>query len=69
MLNKELIHYNDKLYWVYRKVKQSQIKENHINDVKDMWLCDLVLRSKNQDETQLIFVREIEEAVIVKDII
>jgi hypothetical protein len=69
MLNKELIHYNDKLYWVYRKVKQSHIKENHINDVKDMWLCDLVLRSKNQDETQLIFVREIEEARIVKDII
>jgi hypothetical protein len=34
-----------------------------------MWLCDLVLRSKNQDETQLIFVREIEEAKIVKDII
>lgn len=69
MLNKELIHYNDKLYWVYRKVKQTHIKENHINDVKDMWLCDLVLRSKNQDETQLIFVREIEEAKIVKDII
>jgi hypothetical protein len=69
MLNKELINYNDKLYWVYRKVKQSQIKENHINDVKDMWLCDLVLRSKNQDETQLLFVREIEEAKIVKDLI
>jgi hypothetical protein len=69
MLNKELIHYNDKLYWVYRKVKQSHIKENHINDVKDMWLCDLVLRSKNQDETQLLFVREIEEATIVKNII
>ena len=69
MLNKELIHYNNKLYWVYRKVKQSHIKENHINDVKDMWLCDLVLRSKNQDETQLLFVREIEEAKIVKDLI
>ena len=69
MLNKELIHYNDKLYWVYRKVRQTQIKENHINDVKDMWMCDLVLRSKHQDETQLIFVREIEEAVIVRDII
>ena len=69
MLNKELINYNHKLYWVYRKVKQSHIKENHINDVKDMWLCDLVLRSKNQDETQLLFVREIEEAKIVKNII
>jgi len=69
MLNKELIHYNDKLYWVYRKVKQSHVKENHINDVKDMWLCDLVLRSKNQDETQLLFVMEIEESTIVKNII
>jgi hypothetical protein len=69
MLNKELINYNDKLYWVYRKVKQSHIKENYINDIKDMWLCDLVLRSKNQDETQLLFVREIEEAKIVKQII
>jgi hypothetical protein len=69
MLNKELINYNDKLYWVYRKVKQSHIKENYINDVKDMWLCDLVLRSKNQEEIQLLFVREIEEAKIVKDII
>jgi hypothetical protein len=69
MLNKELINYNDKLYWVYRKVKQNHINENHINDVKDMWLCDLVLRSKNQEEIQLLFVREIEEAKIVKDII
>jgi hypothetical protein len=34
-----------------------------------MWLCDLVLRSKNQEEIQLLFVREIEEAKIVKDII
>lgn len=69
MLNKELINYNDKLYWIYRKVNQGHIKENHINDVKDMWMCDLVLRSKNQDVTQLIFVREIEEAQIVKDLI
>jgi hypothetical protein len=69
MLIKELINYNDKLYWIYRKVKQTQVNENHINDIKDMWLCDLVLRTKNQEETQLLFVREIEEASIVRDII
>lgn len=69
MLIKELINYNDKLYWIYRKVKQTQINENDINDIKDMWLCDLVLRTKNQEETQLLFVREIEEATIVRDII
>lgn len=69
MIPSEFINYNDKLYWVYRKVRQSQIKENYINDVKDMWMCDLVLRSKNQDDTHLLFVREIEEAKIVRDII
>lgn len=69
MFNKELINYNDRLYWVYRKVRQTQIKENYINDVKEFWLCDLVLRTKNQEEVWLLFIREIEEAVIVKDLI
>lgn len=69
MLNKELITYNNKLYWVYRKVKQNHVKENHINDIKEMWLCDMVLRSKNQEEVWLVFVREIEEAKIIQDII
>lgn len=69
MIPRDFINYNDKLYWVYRKVKQSHVKENHINDVKDMWMCDLVLRAKNQDDTELIFVREIEDAKIIQDII
>ena len=69
MFNKELINYNDKLYWVYRKVKQSHVNEKYINDIKEMWLCDMVLRTKNQDEVWLLFVREIEEAKIVKDLI
>lgn len=69
MLNKELITYNNKLYWVYRKVKQNHVNENHINDIKEMWLCDMVLRSKNQEEVWLVFVREIEEAKIIQDII
>lgn len=69
MFNKELINYNNKLYWVYRKVKQSHVNEKYINDIKEMWLCDMVLRTKNQDEVWLLFVREIEEAKIVKNLI
>jgi hypothetical protein len=61
MLPTEYLNYNDKLYWVYRKVRQSRIKEEHINDVKDLWHCDMVLRTKNSDETYLIFIREIQE--------
>ena len=68
MLPKEFINYQDKLYWVYRKVKHSQVKEGSVTDLRDFWMCDMVVRSKTQDDT-LLFLREIEEAKIVKDII
>jgi hypothetical protein len=66
---KELITYQDRLYWIYRKVKFSSIKEGYVNDVKIFWNCDLVVRSRNQNDETLLFLREIEEAKIVKDII
>lgn len=69
MLGKELITYQDKLYWVYRKVNNSQVKEGSVSDLKDFWLCDMVVRSKNQNNDTLLFMREIEEAKIVKEII
>jgi hypothetical protein len=69
MITTEFINYNDKLYQLYRKVKQSHVKEGHINDVKDMWNCDLVLRTKNEEEVYLLFIKEIEEAKIIKNII
>ena len=37
MLSKELVKYQDKLYWVYRKVKASVIKEGYVNDLKEFW--------------------------------
>jgi hypothetical protein len=67
MINKELITYNDKLYWVFRRVKEKHIKENHINDLRDIWSCDLVLRTKNQDEVWLVYVVEIKDAVLVEE--
>lgn len=63
LLNKELVNYQDKLYWVYRKVKSTSIKEGHANDVKEFWLCDLVVKNKNDDF--LLFLREIPEAKII----
>jgi hypothetical protein len=65
MLNKELINHNNKLYWVYRKVKQSHVNENFINDIKEMWNCDLVLRSKLEEDFMLFFMREIEELEMI----
>jgi len=65
MLNKELVNYQDKLYWVYRKVKSSQVKEGSISDLKVFWRCDVAVRNRNQNDDLLLFLREIEEATIV----
>lgn len=65
MLNKEYIIYNDKLYWVYRRIKESSVPKDEINNLRDYWLCDNVLRNKNQELTFLVFVREVSEAEIV----
>lgn len=65
MLPREYINYQDKLYWVYRKVNQSQVKEDSVSDLKDFWMCDIVIRSRNQNDSTLLFMREIEDAKIV----
>ncbi len=65
MLNKELINYQDKLYWIYRKVKQSQVKQELITELRDFWMCDLVVRDRNSDDSKLIFLREITDVVLV----
>lgn len=65
MLNKELINYKDKLFWVYRKVKHDHIREGFVNDVKEFWKCDIVVKSKFNNDDLLLFLREIEDATIV----
>jgi hypothetical protein len=69
MLPKEYINYQDKLYWIYRKVKHSQVKEGSVTDLKDFWMCDMVVRNRNQNDDVLLFLREIEEAKIVREVI
>jgi len=69
MLNKELVNYQDKLYWVYRKIKHSQVKEGSITDLRNFWMCDMVVRNRINNDDILLFMREIEEAEIVKDLI
>ena len=67
MLNKELVNYQDKLYWVYRKVKNSQVKEGSITDLRNFWMCDMVVRNRINNDDTLLFMREIGEAEIVID--
>jgi hypothetical protein len=65
MLTKELVIYQDKLFWVYRKVKQSQVKTGSVTDLRDFWLCDVVVKSRNNNDDMLLFLREIPEATLV----
>jgi hypothetical protein len=69
MLNKELVTYQNKLFYVYKKIKQDRIKDGYVNDIKDFWLCDVVVRSRMNDDDTLLFLREIEEAQVVRDVI
>jgi hypothetical protein len=61
----EIVNYQDKLYRVYRRINKNRIKEGCINDVKEMWHCDIVLKNKNQEDETLMFLIEIPDAIIV----
>jgi hypothetical protein len=69
MFPKELVNYQDKLYSVYKKLKPHQIIDSSINDMKDLWRCDVVVRSKQNNDDTLFFLRLIEDAEIVRDLI
>jgi len=63
----DMVNYQNKLFWVYRKVNKRLIKENHILDVRDLWHCDTVLKTKNQEEDMLIFLVEIPDATVIDE--
>lgn len=69
MVGQNLINYQDKLYWIYRKVKQHQVKEGSITELRDFWMCDIVIKSRNNQDETLLFMRECPDAVIVRDLV
>ena len=69
MIPKELVQYQNKLYYVYKKMRPDSIKDGYINDVRDHWRCDVVVRSKTNNDDTLLFLKIIEDAVIAQNII
>lgn len=67
MLNKELINYQDKLYWVYRRVKEDQIKTGYVSDLKEYWYCDMVVKGRTGNDGILLFLRLIEDAKVIEE--
>jgi hypothetical protein len=69
MLNKELVNYQNKLYYIFKKIKQDRIKDGHVNDLREYWGCDIVVKSRINNDDTLLFLNEISEAEIVKDLV
>lgn len=61
----EYINYQNKLFYIYRKIKVSQIKEEIIHEMKNYWLCDFVLKYSNHDENFFLFLREVSDLEIM----
>lgn len=64
-LNKELVKYQDRLFWVYRKLRQEQVRENLIQDIRQYWGCDLVLKQKTPQGEVFLFIIEIPDLEII----
>jgi hypothetical protein len=65
MFCKEIITFKDKLYLVQRKFKESSIKSDRINEIKEILNSSIVLKQRNGDVDYLFFLDEIPEAEIV----
>lgn len=64
----EIVNYQDKMYYVYRRFPKNRIKDGFINEVKELWHCDIVLKKRNEGDEILIFLVEIHEAVIIEEL-
>jgi hypothetical protein len=65
MCPKEYVNYQNKLYWVYRRVKQDRIKEGFVQNIKQYWDCDVVVKHKFNEDDVLLFLIEIPELEIL----
>jgi len=61
----ELINYQDKLYYVYRRIPEKPEVGDILSELKEYWMCDLILKNKKDDNNMLIFLREIPDADII----
>lgn len=62
----EYINYQNKLYYVYRRVKTHHIKMDYVQDFRDFWLCDIVLKHNHQNEETFVFLREIPDLEVLR---
>lgn len=71
MLNKELFNFQDKLYIIERKVKETQVKPEFINELKEYWGYDNVVKQtfRQTNESVYLFLTEIVDAEIIEEVL
>jgi hypothetical protein len=66
MLKKELVNYQNNLYWIYRRVKEHQVNPEIITALRDYWGCDIVLKQNNTQEKYLLYLVLIPDAEVLE---
>jgi hypothetical protein len=69
MLCKELFNYQDKLYYINRKLKESQVNPDFVTELKEYWRCDMVLKQiqRQTNDVHFLFLVEIPDAEILEE--
>ena len=69
MFNKELFNFQDKLYYIKRKIKETSVKSEFVNDLKEYWDCDNVVKQihRQTSENYYLFLVEIVEAEVIEE--
>jgi hypothetical protein len=67
MLCKELFNFQNKLFYIDRRMKESSVPQNMINELKSIWEIDMVVRqnSKQTNENYYLFLKEIKDAEVI----
>lgn len=61
----EYLNYQNKLYYIFKRVNSNRIKSEYIQEIKNFWLCDIVLKYNQHNEDVFIFLREVSELEIL----
>jgi hypothetical protein len=59
-LTDKLFPFNDKLYLGFKRIKIDRIEEDYARYLKDLWLCDILLKTPQYGGVYL-FLREIKD--------
>ena len=67
MLCKELFNFQNKLFYIDRRMKESSVPQNMINELKSIWEIDMVVRqnSEQTNENYYLFLKEIKDAEVI----